>query len=59
MSKKKAAKAKAARGIRNLSAKTLTAKQARGVKGGAVDKASPVLMKYCANGTHMKEATIN
>ena len=55
MSKKKAAKAKAARGIRNLPAKTLSAKHARGVKGG---KASPVLMEYCAKGTHMKEATI-
>ncbi len=34
MSKKKAAKAKTAPGIRKLSPKTLTAKQARGVKGG-------------------------
>ena len=34
MSKKKAEKAKAARGVRNLPAKTLNAKQARGVKGG-------------------------
>jgi hypothetical protein len=35
MKKKKAAKAKKARDIRNLPAKTLTAKQARSVKGGA------------------------
>jgi hypothetical protein len=55
MSKKKAAKSKGARGVRNLPAKTLTAKDARGVKGG---KASPVLMQACATGTHMKEATI-
>ena len=34
MSKKKAAKAKTARGIRNLPAKTLSAKQARKVRGG-------------------------
>jgi hypothetical protein len=32
--KKKAASKKSARGARNLSTKTLTAKQARGVKGG-------------------------
>jgi hypothetical protein len=56
MSRKKTAKAKATRGIRNLSAKTLSAKQARGVKGGAVDKAS--LMQACATGTHYKEVTI-
>lgn len=62
MSKKKPAKAKKSAGIRNLKAKSLSAKQARGVKGGSfvhvVDKASPVLLQYCANGTHMKEATI-
>lgn len=32
--KKKTATRKSTRGVRNLSAKTLTAKQARGVKGG-------------------------
>jgi hypothetical protein len=32
--KKKAAKSKGARGVRNLPAKTLSAKDARGVKGG-------------------------
>ena len=58
MSKKKTAKAKATRGIQTLSAKTLSAKQARGVKGGAVDKASPVLMQACATGTHYKEVKI-
>jgi hypothetical protein len=39
MSKRKAAKAKAVRGIRNLPAKKLSADQARGVKGG-----KPILM---------------
>ncbi len=34
MTKKKAAKASKARGIRKLPSKTLTAKQARDVKGG-------------------------
>ncbi len=34
MSKKKPAKAKTARGIRNLPAKSLSAKSARDVKGG-------------------------
>ena len=56
MKKKKAAKAKGGRGIRSLAAKTLTAKQARGVKGGHnVDKGSPVLIR---TGIHEKEATI-
>jgi hypothetical protein len=32
--KKKAAAKKSVRGVRNLSTRTLTAKQARGVKGG-------------------------
>jgi hypothetical protein len=59
MKKKKASKSKAARGVRNLPAKTLTAKQARGVKGGhTVRKGEPVLLQFCATGTHMKEATI-
>jgi len=35
MKKKKTAKPKKARGVRNLPAKTLTAKQARSVKGGS------------------------
>ena len=58
MSKKKPAKAK--KSVRNLKPKALSAKQARGVKGGGkiVDKSSPVLMQACAKGVHMKEATI-
>ena len=58
MSKKKPAKAK--KSVRNLKPKSLSAKQARGVKGGGkiVDKSSPVLMQACATGVHMKEATI-
>jgi hypothetical protein len=51
-------KGKAARSVRNLPAKTLSAKDARGVKGGKIDKAGPVLMQACATGVHMKEATI-
>ncbi len=39
VSKKKAAKAKTARGIRNLPAKTLTAKNARNVKAGKAQNA--------------------
>ena len=35
--------------------KDLTAKSAASVKGGA---ASPVLLKACATGEHIKEATI-
>ena len=38
MSKKKATKAKTARGVRNLPAKTLSAKDARGVRGGRKTK---------------------
>ena len=38
MARKKAAKATTARGIRNLPAKTLSARNARGVKAGAVKK---------------------
>jgi hypothetical protein len=57
MSKKKAAKAKADRGIRNLPAKPLSAKHARGIRGG--DKSSGMLTKACATGTHVKEATID
>jgi hypothetical protein len=49
--KKKTAKAKKPASTRNLSPKKLTAKQASGVKGGN-------LMKVCATGEHMKEATI-
>lgn len=57
MSKKKAAKAEAARGIRNLSAKALTDKLARGIRGG--DKASTRLLQaFCATGQHFKKATI-
>jgi type VI protein secretion system component Hcp len=58
MSNKKPAKAK--KSVRSLKAKSLSAKEARGVKGGThnIDKASPVLMQTCATGVHMKEATI-
>ena len=44
MSKKKAAKAKTARGIRNLPAKTLSAKQARKVRGGLEFKLKEVFI---------------
>ena len=42
---------------KDLSVKTLSAKSAKDVLGGThnVDKASPVLFQYTANGTHMKE----
>ena len=58
MSQKKPAKAK--KSVRSLKAKSLSAKQARSVRGGGkiVDKSSPVLMQACATGVHMKEATI-
>ena len=46
MRNKKAAKVKAARGIRNLPAKTLTAKQARGVKGGISMAFAKVNVEY-------------
>jgi hypothetical protein len=51
MSKKQAAKAKAARGIRNLPAKSLNAKQAGGVKGGKLHEAA-------CKGTHLPEVVI-
>ena len=58
MSQKKPAKAK--KSVRSLKAKSLSAKQARSVRGGCdtTGKASPVLLQVCANGTHMKDATI-
>jgi hypothetical protein len=49
MNKKKPAKGKKTASPRNLKARTLTAKQARNVKGG---------LEACATGTHFKEATI-
>lgn len=53
MNKKKPAKAKKSASARNLKPGTLTAKQARNVKGGTTS-----LMEACATGTHIKEATI-
>ena len=59
MRTKKAAKSKAAaRGIRSLPAKALAAKQAGGVKGGLIDKASPKLHEAACKGTHLPEVTI-
>ncbi len=46
MKTKKAAKGKAARGIRNLPAKKLTGKQARGVKGGIGMAFAKVSVEY-------------
>lgn len=53
--KRKPVKSKSA-GVGNLKAKTLSARQARSVKGG--DQSSPSLMRSCATGVHIKEATI-
>ncbi|MEO8431046.1 MAG: hypothetical protein ABI592_06010 [Acidobacteriota bacterium] len=52
---KKTAKGKKRAGAGALKPKTLSARQARSVKGG---KARPVLIQTCATGTHLKEATI-
>ena len=49
--KKKAGTKKANRGVKGLSAKTLTATQARDVKGGS-------LAKYCATGKHIAKGII-
>jgi hypothetical protein len=48
--KKKAPAKKENRGVRTLSAKTLTAKQARGVKGGS--------LKFCATGKHIAKVNL-
>ncbi len=47
--KKKAAKRRTTRSVKNLSAKTLTAKQAKGVKGGKL---------ACATGKHIAKAVL-
>ena len=49
---KKKAKGRATRNAQNLSAKTLTAKQARTVKGGS-------LFKNCVTGKHIAKAVIH
>ena len=49
---KKKAKARATRSVKNLSAKTLTAKQAKAVKGG-------VLFQSCVTGKHIAKAVIH
>jgi hypothetical protein len=48
---KKKTKGRATRSVKNLSAKTLSANQAKGVKGGS-------LFKYCATGKHIAKAII-
>jgi hypothetical protein len=48
---KKKAKGRATRSVKNLSAKTLSANQAKGVKGGS-------LMKGCATGKHIAKAVL-
>ena len=55
MSKKRSAKAKSSRSVRNLPAKPMTAKEARTVQGG---KSSPVLMQACATGVHIPKGKI-
>jgi len=49
--KKKGAKVRATRSVKNLSAKTLTAKQAKAVKGG-------VLFQSCVTGKHIAKAKL-
>ena len=50
--KKKTAKRRATRGVQTLSAKPLTAKQARSVKGGSK------FFKNCVTGKHIAKATL-
>ena len=57
MKKKAASKARS----KNLRAKTVTAKEATGVKGGggkATDKSSPAFFKNSVTGVHYKKVTI-
>ena len=48
--KKRTARERATRSVKNLSTRTLTAKQAKGIKGG--------LFKSCATGKHIAKAVL-